>query len=174
MNTQVLEKSKMDAIKELADTSIKISEAKNIIFKLQEDETEYLVLREKKALEKIEKVVRESKELLEQSKSNYEEIHGLCRQVSELILFLTTTQSSLADLLREFNERSDLWDIEVKDQLAEIEEVKRKNQIDKTLIENDQKTIKVELKKLENEQIKINDQRETIKRIIERLKNNKI
>lgn len=104
----------MNSVKALADTNLKISEAKNLLFKLQEDETEYLINREKKALDKISKVFVESKDLLDKTHQNYEEIHQFCKTVSEYADFLAENHSKFQDMLATFHKRNELWEENVK------------------------------------------------------------
>lgn len=53
MENHILEKKTMEAVKALSDLTLKISEQQNLLCKLQEEETEYLIEREKKAMERI-------------------------------------------------------------------------------------------------------------------------
>lgn len=125
MNEQILEKENMNSIKALSDVNIKISDAKNLLFKLQEEETEYLVKREEKALEKINKVLNESKDLLDKTHQNYEEIHQFCQVVSGYADFLEEAHEKFKRLLELFNKRNEVWDENAKQQYAEIARQKK-------------------------------------------------
>lgn len=114
MNIEELEQKKMDIMKELASTNIKISDAKNLVLKLQEEETEYLVNREKKALAKVDNVLAESKDLLNRTHENYEEIHQFCQTVSQYADFLKETQDKFQDMLLLFERKNELWEENIK------------------------------------------------------------
>lgn len=161
-------------MKEMAEANIQISEAKNTLFKVQEEETEYLVAREEKALVKIQKVLEDSTELLTQTYENYEEIHSFLRTVSEYAKFIKDTHQNFQQMLAEFHERNAEWDKEAELEHEKAKTLKREIKIDKIQIENDRKSIERGKKLLAEERIKIEDERSTLKRAVERLKDNKI
>lgn len=151
----ILEKENMDAIKALSDVNIKVSEAKNLLFKLQEEETEYLVQREEKALSKINKVLVESKDLLDKTHQNYESIHEFCRSVSGYAEFLTETYNKFQKLLEIFKERNEIWDKNAKHQDVEFANLRK-------LIENDTKAVEEREKRVAEETKSLQVQREQI------------
>jgi len=153
----------MDTIKELASTNMKISEAKNILFKLQEDETVYLEEREKKAIDKIQTILDESKDLLDQTHSNYEEVHQLCQMVSSFTEFLSEAHGKFSDMLETFQLRSDEWDAKVKKQEEEFAEIRKGIKVQQSHIENDKKTIAKNFKKIEEEKALISSRQQQIK-----------
>jgi len=176
MNIQEVEKLKMDTLKEIADTNMKISEAKNTLFRLQEDETVYLEDREKKAIEKISLILEESKGILEQTQTNYEEVHKICQMVSSFTEFLTEGHKKFQDLLAEFSLRSNEWDKEVLRQKQEFESMARALKVQQTQIENDKKTIAQIFKRIEEENEHIESQRASIRsalKILEKKQNGK-
>lgn len=157
----------MDSAKELAATNIKISEAKNIIFKLQEDETTYLEEREKKALVRIDKVLDDSRDLLAKAHENYNEVHEFCRTINEFASFLSETQSKFQDLLTEFKDRDDAWGNEVKRREKEFADLRTAIDIDKTIIENDKKTIEKAKESIEKDKAVIESRQHQIKVALE-------
>lgn len=148
MDTQEIDKTKMDALKELADTNIKISAAKATLFKMQEDETFYLQEREQKALNKINQLLDDSKEILDKTKENYNEIHILCQEVSGFCDFLVEYSGKFTELLADFNFRSETWDKEVEKQRAEFAEIKKGLDLQSTINENEREKNKKEWQKI--------------------------
>lgn len=120
MELITLEKQKMDILSEIATTNMKISEAKNLLTTLQEKETEYLIIREKKALTKITKVLEESKDLLDKTHQNYEHIHEFCKTLSGYADFLDETHEKFSKMLETFAKRNEIWDENAKRQYEEI------------------------------------------------------
>lgn len=174
MEPTILEKSKMDAVKELASISMQISEAKNLLFKLQEGETEYLVTRETKALEKIHKVLEDSKELLKQTYENYQEIHQFYGTITEYKEFLFKGHAEFENLLKDFNERNELWDKEMQKREDGFTELKKSFKIQHEEIEAGRDAIKKANEQIANERTKIESERGTIERMIIRFKENRI
>ena len=64
----------MEALEKLAATNLLISNAKNALFKLKEDEARYLSEREQKTLDKIQKVFEDSETILNNAKKNEAEL----------------------------------------------------------------------------------------------------
>lgn len=160
----------MNSLKALADTNLKISEVRTTLIKLEETETEYLEGREKKAVEKIQKVLDESKDLIEKTQNNYAEIHKLCTTVSEFAETLTKIYFQFKEMLAEFDTRNEAWDREVEKQVAEFGEIKKLIKLDKQVIENDKKAIKQSKEIIKNDQTHIESQRAQIKSAFEVLK----
>jgi hypothetical protein len=169
LNIQELDKEKMDIMKELADTRLKISEAGNVLTQLKTDESTYLNKREKKALDGIEKILEDSKDLLIKTHENYDEIHKLCQTISSFTGFVLEAHGKFQDLLTDFNTRSESWDREVARQHGELAEIRRNINTERTIIENEQKGIKAALKKIEKEKTLIESRQSQIKVAIELL-----
>lgn len=174
MIEQELTKENMDATKELAATNMKISEAKNIIFKLQEDETKYLEEREKKALERIDKVLDDSRELLDLAKGNYNEVHEFCKTITTFANFLSEAHTKFGGILESFKERNDEWNKEIDRQNAELAETRKNILIERSLLENEKKNIEKARQEIEKAMIKMKDERATLDRAITRLKEERI
>lgn len=148
-----LEQKKMESIRELANVSMKISEAKNLLFKLQEEETDYLVSREKKALEKVNKILEDSRDLLDKTHQNYEEIHKFCQTITEYADFLSETYEKLQGLIQIFNKKNEIWEENAKRQNIELSTQRK-------LIENDAKTVEERKKRMDEERESIKKERE--------------
>jgi len=148
-----LEPQKMQMLKEMADTNVRISDAKNLLFKLQEDETVYLEAREKKAMVKINKVFEDSKDLLDKTYKNYEEIHQFCQKVNEYADFLSETHTKFQKILEVFEKKNELWEKNVKNTNEEIAKQRK-------IIEQDSKAIKIREERIDEENEKIKKERE--------------
>ena len=174
MNTHELDKANMDSVKELADTNIKISEAKNILFKLQGDEKSYLDSREVKALEVVQKVLNDSAELLKEAKGNYLEIHELCTTANQFVQFLLEGYAQFQNIVKDFNEHSELWEQKIRKREGDLAEVRRGLEVDKTVMANDRKSLETAKKQFLNDKKKLESDQGTLQRAIKRLKENRI
>ena len=163
LNIQELDKEKMDIMKELADTRMKISNAGNTLVQLKADEDKYLSEREKKALDGVEKILEESKDLLAKTHENYDEIHLLCQNISNFAGFVSEAHGKFQGLLADFGERSEYWDRSVVTTRAEFAEIRRNINTERTIIENEQKGIKAAQKKIEEEKALIESRQSQIK-----------
>jgi|SRR6185369_14092070 len=174
MEQHTISHQEMDSAKALVDINLKVSEATNLLFKLQEQETEYLVLREKKAMDRIQKVVDDSKEMVEEADQNHAQIKALLSGISEFVDKLLKFQENLTDLLRDFDERNVAWEQDIGRQQDEIASTRQRLKAEKVQIENDSKSLESARIKLTNDQRKLDSDRGTLERTIKRLKEGKI
>lgn len=172
MEETIVSKQNMESIKALSDVNLKISDAKNTLFRLQEEETDYLILREKKAMERIQKVIDDSKEMIKEADENHGQIKELIIGVTQISENLTRLYSGFQDLSKEFEERNVLWEADIGKQQDDIAEARKEIKIEKVQIENDKKSIQQTKVKQENDQKKLDSDRGTVQRAIERLKSN--
>jgi len=169
-----LEKTKMESIKAIADANLKVSEARNLLFKLQEQETEYLVVREKKAMDRIQLVMDTSKEMVKEADQNHLKIKNLGVEISEFVNNLLEIQKNFQDLLTEFEERNVEWERDIGKQQDDLVEIRNQQKVTLVQIENDQQNIALARKRLEDDQRKLDSDRGVVERTIKRLKENKI
>lgn len=170
----IVSKEHMESLKALSDVNIKISEAQNTLFKLQEEETEYLITREKKAMDRIQKVVDDSKEMVKEADKNHGQVKELGVNISEFAQKLLRIQDNFKSLLVEFEERNVEWEKVIGKQQDDLEEIRKQQKVQNIQLINDKRAIEMAKKKLTEDQKKIESDRGTIQRAIIRLKNNKI
>lgn len=170
----IVGKEQMESLKALAETNLKLSEAKNLLFKLQEEETAYLQAREKKALDRIKKTVEESRELVRVAEENHSEIKNLYIETSNFAENLVKLQEDFKLMLESFEERNISWEKDIGKQQDDIAQIKKEMKIEKLQIENDIKSLERSRQKLEEDQKKLKSDRGTIERAIKRLKENRI
>ena len=170
----ILEKEKMDSMKALADTNIKISEAKESLMKIKSLETSYLSEREKKAFELIEKIVKDSGGILKEAKGNYEQVIALYNTVSEFSAFLKEAYNNFKQLLESFDKQNTLWTTDLKAKEEHLNQLAQEIKTDKVRIKNDQDSLNRAQIALTNDRRKIDLDRQTLDRNIIRLKEGKI
>lgn len=164
----------MDALKALSDINLKVSEVRNALSELQEAETEYLVAREKKAMQRIAKVLEESEALVDQASENYQEVRDLAHAMSEAAAFFVETEKVFQGLLTDFNERSQEWDATVLQQEEQLANARKTIETDRIIIKNDRESIEQTKANLLEDKRRVEDGRETVQRAINRLKEGRI
>lgn len=170
----ILTKEKMDAMKALADTNIKISEARDSLAKIKALESSYLSDREKKAIEVVEKVIQDSENLLKEAKGNYVEVMSLYNTVSEFSSFLADSYKQFNEMLVEFEKKNMLWTSSLKAKEDELSQITETVRLDKIRIKNDRESLNRKEEDLRSDRRKISDDRAMIERTIIRLKEGKI
>lgn len=164
----------MDSMRALADTNIKVSEARVALSNIKEAESKYLAEREQKALLVVDKAIKDSAELLAEAKGNYQQIIDLYRTMSEFSAFLGKEYESFKSLMTEFDERSRAWEAAASKREAAISELRVQIEADKVRIKNDSAAVAADRERLAVDRIKLNDDRGVVERAINRLKENRI
>lgn len=174
MDTQNIDSQKMEALKALSNLNLQLSEARELLFKLEEEETTYLIAREKKAMERIQKVVDDSRSMLNEADQNYEQIKTLAVEIAQFIEGLSQIKGDFQKLIAEFEQRNEEWERQIGKQQDDIFETRKALKIQATALANERKNIEQARNKLADEQRKLEVDRGALKRAIDRLKNNRI
>lgn len=140
----------MQAINELAKTNMLISEAKNSLFKLKENEKQYIEEREKIAVESVNEVLNNSKKLLDETLKNTKEMQEFHESVRQFAETLGHIQDRLEEDVKDFTKRTIEWEKSIKSQQDEIAESKKHLKIERNELENDKKTLKSKETSLKN------------------------
>lgn len=164
----------MEVLKALADTHIQVSEAKGLLIKLKETETEYLLGREKLAMERIQKVHDEAADLLKDTQTNYDEVKTLLKTVCAFCDTLAKGYDDFKALLEAFDERNEVWDKKCDEWEESTEESKRQLKVQQVKIENTRIAQDARELDLNRQEKVITSKREAIERQIKRLKEGKI
>lgn len=163
----------MDSLKALSEINIKISEAKNKLFKIQEEETEYLEVREKKAMGRIQQIIESSEEMLKKVSRNYSQVKEMGQVVSSIHENSDKLSDDFSKLLEEFEERNVEWERKIGQQQDEINSNLKALSIESTKIENEKKNLLRREKQIEEDNKLIESRRQQIKVALEVLKKKK-
>lgn len=155
MSIHELDKKTMDALQTLADTNVKISEAKASLLAIQQSETTYLEEREKKAIAKINDILDASDGIIKKIHSNHHEVTQFYNTVSSYVSFIAEIQEKLDLLIGEFNKQSDLWNKKTKEQEKKLGEIQKTLEIQQKNIETDKKSLERQKKSIEKEKLLI-------------------
>lgn len=174
MDEITVTKGHMDALKALAEVNLKVSEARNHLTKLQEEETEYLVSREKKAVERIQNVLILSHSLVEETNKNYEIIEQFGKDVGEGADLLSKAVDAFQSLTESKDEHYKLWEKDIKGQEDTIVALRNGLKVDLSTIESARKQVEGAKVKLAQDRKTLDDDRAEVNRAIKRLKENRI
>lgn len=170
----IVTKEHMEALQALSGVNIKISEAFNKLRDLEQKETEYLVEREKKAVDRIQKTIELSKGLLHEADKNYGQIKEIENVLTKSVNDIEKLSTDYAQLLEDFAIRNNQWEKQITEQQNDIAAKTRDLQIIRIELENDRKNIELAQKRLEEGQTKLASDRGTLERTINRLKQGKL
>lgn len=166
----VVSAEQMEALKALSEMNLKVSEAKRNLIELEETETEYLVKREKKALLTINRAYEDSKQLIDETKNNYQKIREVLGLISESTTFISEMQGKFKSLISDFEAQCVEWDKKYQEEIRELSEVRQQVKVDRIKLESERKVIERERKALENEKKVIESRQTQIKSALELIK----
>ncbi len=173
MNENTVSQKHMEALQALAKATMDISEANNTLRKIREEETEYLVSREKKALVRIQEVLDISHNLVEETNKNYESIQELAKTITEGAELLASATDSFFSLIETKDNKFKEWENAVKNQEETVVSLRNGLKVEATAIESAKSQVQKDKDELLKERRKLDDERGTLDRAIERLKNNR-
>ena len=125
MKIEVINKEKMEALQALADTNIKVGEARGTLTKIKSEESEYLKEREEKTLQLVQNILDESEEVLKKAFSNYEEIKKLSSDASDFSQFLIDSYDEFQELKNTFTEYTEAWGANIAGREKSLAALKR-------------------------------------------------
>lgn len=174
MNIEELSNQKMEAIKELANVSMQISDGKNTLVKLKAEIETFLNERKSQEKEAILSIWKESKELVSSIDKNFKSLIGFSNEVKTEVSFIQEMQLNVSELIKEFNETSKEFtewvkkeDEKMASKLKDIENLEKERN-------EELRKIKEEWKEIEKAKKQIESDKGLIKRTIERLQKGKI
>lgn len=170
----ILDKEKMDAVKALADTNMKVSEAKASLALIKADEGKYLAGREKKALELVERVLEESSLLLREARGNYEQVKDLHKGAGAFAEELSAAQRGLSEAVKGLETAGAEFELRAEILRKEVEAARQEVKTDQVRLKNDRESLQRERDALSRESRIVADERQAIDRAISRLKQGKI
>lgn len=174
MEIHEVNKEKMDALKALSETNLKVSEARALLQTLQEDETEYLVGREKRAVERIEAVLKDSEAVLSQIGENYASTANLSNEVADVCTKITDLLITFTECRGLFATKCDAFDAYIGKQEDSVAKMKQDVQVQKTLLKEKEESLNRKSKQIDIDRRKLIDDRAALERAINRFKKGRI
>lgn len=160
----------MNSLKALADTNLQVSKAQEVLFALQKTETEYLVSREKKALERISNIIIGSADALREANQNYYETTQFYNTTASFAQQLTNQYELFKSVVDDFDEKNKQWELHIASEENRLSEMIQQIKSDKIRIENDKKAVERANKNIEKEKQIIESRQAQIKSALEVLK----
>lgn len=171
MDITEVDAQKMDSLKQLAETNLKVSESRVNLSKLQEEEETFIVDREKRTVERVNKVLADSKEIIEEANNNYTAVQELTSVAKDFASYLSEAFNSFRGVRDAHKENQDVWEKHVTDTEEKLSETRKILQIDRKILEIDKETLKKTRQELKKEKQKIDEEWEEVKREKVRLTN---
>lgn len=160
----------MESLKALASTNLKISEAEATLLKLQSAEKDYLEEREKKTFDMIQKIFENSKELIEKTKFNYDEVVKFYNVTVAFSSTLNEMWGKYETFIAQFNERNMFWEETYKNQMEELakltadSEKRNKDMDEREILLNERKKV------LDNQALHLESKQQALKVTYEEIK----
>lgn len=174
MSIESLTKEGMTSAKALVNLNIEISEARNVLFKLQSEETSFIENREKKTFKAIQALVETSKDLIKEAELHHGEIKELFIETTQFLQRVQEVYTALQELRVTVTSSMNLFETNVSEHEGQVADIQKQFLAERASITSDKKFVIREKNKLQQEWRKIEDEKSTISRTIERLKNNRI
>lgn len=170
----IIDKQQIEALKGLADLNIRVSDMRNTLSTLEKEEETFLLSREKKELKRIEALLEDSKDILSQTQTNFQEAKEFQSSVIALSDYLKEAHDKFQGIVALYEEKSSEWDKEIEAQEMEVSKIKQELRVERIKIESENKAIISAKKVLEEGNRKLESDRGTLARAIERLKAKRI
>lgn len=174
MEIKTVDKQQMEALKFLAETNLKIGEAKTLLQTLQEDETKYLVGRENKVLARISVLLDDSAAILAESSGNYEKVKELYEAVCSFADLLAHAHDDFKAFEEQSLEKIALEEARLRNIEGTIADQRQQINVDRVKIENWTKSLNQREEKLIDDTRKVASDRAAVDNAIKRLREGRI
>lgn len=165
-----LSKELAEVTKILADAYLEAGNAKIALANIKALEKDYISDREKKAIQKIQENLDNSRDLIQNISDNHKKVKDFSSTLTEFATLLDQIYAELNVTLQDFHKKDELWNKDIQEQQEEIEKQKQEIKIERIRINNDNESIKKAREVIKNEQIKLRDRQAMIRRTMDRLK----
>lgn len=165
-----INKEQFDAVKKLSEIQISLSEGLAALKTLKETTEEYMVFREKEAEQRVAKVLKESRDALENISTNYDQLTRFREELKAYAHQIKSGSDIVVTLFKNFRKSMDEADEDMKVHYASIKEVEKQIKIENSLIKTQREELKKDRLKLEDETRLLTDRRDTLDRGFEELK----
>jgi len=173
---EILDQEKFNTVKELAEIHANLSDAKVEFKKLQETTEEYMVVREKEAEERVINVLKESRDALEETSKNHNELSGFSRDLKAYAIELKVLATDISALFKNFNTRMGEANTDMEINQKIVSELLKKIKIERVEVQEDRKLLVAERAEIDEQHRLLKDKREVLERAwaeLKRLQTNK-
>lgn len=166
-----LAQEKFNTVKELAEVHANLSDARIAFDELKKDTEKYMVVREKEAEDRVIKVLKESRDALEETSKNHQELSGFSRDLKAYANEIKVLSTDITALFKDFNIRMDGANTDMKINGEIVSEILKKIKIERIQVQEDRKLLVAEKHEVEEQHRLLKDKREALERAWNELKN---
>lgn len=169
-----LEQEKFNSIKELSEIQTSISEGRGILSTLKADTDKYLELREGMAVERVAKVLSESREALKNTTKNHEELKSYGNELKSFSLSLRGFSNDIVALIQGLRDGTDTVLKTIDQLLWKISEMKGEIKRQGDELEADRKQIAFERNQVDSDWRELRDRQATFLKGVKELQATKV
>jgi hypothetical protein len=171
-----LEQEQFDTLKALAEVHASLSEAQAELFNVRKTTDEYMVVREQEAEKRVLKILKESRDALEETSKNHKELSGYSRDLKAYAGELKVLSTDIVALFKDFNVRMKEAEKIMDERRKEADLVLKEAKSERIQITEDRKMLERERKQTADGFRLLKDRNSMLERAFEelrRLKNKK-
>jgi uncharacterized phage infection (PIP) family protein YhgE len=172
--TTTLDQEKFDTMKALADMQTALSEGQAELLKVKEATEEYMVVREEEAEERVLKVLKESRDALDETSKNHTELSNYSRDLKAYATELKVIATDITALFKDFRGRMNTANKVMDERSKEASQILKQAKVERIQIAEDRKQLAIERRETEEGFRLLKDKRDTLDRAINRLKEGRI
>lgn len=174
MENQELDKLKMQTMNEIAESNVLIGNMKAELVKLEEDRENFFKLRSDELVERLEKALDDSHEIVDKTISNYTLVQEFYQILTSYSVFIKESQTQLEEDANEFNLSAQKVVDKLNAREAQIDSDRKQIDAQLSFVKGEIDRMEIEKRQLTDDQRILRDGRESLKRAIERLKNQRV
>lgn len=170
METKTLDQEKFDTLKELADVQSNISLGRAELLKLKGATEEYMTVREEEAEKRVLRVLKESRDALEETSNNHKELSTYNSELQAYANELKGLTSNIITLFKDFNIKMDEAEKDMEKHYKAVSEVLKQSKVVHSAIRSDRKVLDLERAEIRDGWRLLKDRQQTLKEGFEELK----
>lgn len=174
--TKQLDNEKFELVKALTEIHGAISDGKSELKKLKETTEEYMNFREVEAEKRVLKVLKESRDALDETSQNHTELTLYGNDLRSYAHELQGLSIDITTLFKDFNARVKVAEEDMKKNEETVLEILKKIKVERIQVIEDRKMLKIERNKLIDESRLLKDRQATLEKAwgeLKRLQANK-
>lgn len=167
---ETLTQEKFNTLKELADVQTNVALNRAELLKLKEATEEYMVVREKEAEERVIKVLKQSREALDETTINQRELLTYNQELQAYANELKQSAFDIMALFEDFGRRMKEADEDLKEGHTHVSELLTKIKIERVQVKEDRKQLQAEREEMTQANRLLDDRRKALERAWAELK----
>jgi hypothetical protein len=167
---QTLEQEQFNSLKQLSEIQIQISEGRVVLQELINKKEEYLKLQEKEVMERVDKVLIQSRQALQATTNNHDELSSYNRDLTAYAGELKGFSNVLSTLNEDLTERMNQSDKDMAKHYESVSEILKRVKVEKSAVEAERRVLNLERAEIRDGWRLLKDRQETLKKGFEELK----